>query len=222
MKTCVYTCITGNYDNLSGIFPNQSANVDFICYTDNQALKYRSGNWDIRLIPPELRRLQPVKQQRIVKACPHRYLLEYDVSMWIDGNISIISDVMEFISRYNLDRIHIFTRRHPFRNCIYEEEKKVLQLKKDFPSITNRQIERYRRDGFPKSFGLHETGIMLRRHNETDAKTFGNMWAKEIMDGSHRDQLSFDYCRWKLGISIGQLATDKLTEDRTFRWREHG
>lgn len=111
--------------------------MDFICFTDNQSLKYQSGNWNIRQIPFELKRLSWVKQQRVVKICPHRYLSDYDVSLWIDGNISIMSDVMKFISQYNLETKHIYTRKHPSRNCIYEEEKKILQLKKDFSTNTN-------------------------------------------------------------------------------------
>lgn len=50
----------------------------------------------------------------------------------------------------------------------------------------------------------------------------GNMWAKEIMDGSHRDQLSFDYCAWKTGIDVGPLKVGNLLKDRNFRMRRHG
>lgn len=222
MKICVYTCITGNYDGLSKIYPSQNPNIDFICFTDNQELEYCSGNWNIRSIPNELNYLSKVKQQRIIKACPNRYLQDYDVSLWIDGNISIVSDIYKFLKKYNIEKIPFFTKKHPCRNCIYEEAKKVLQMKKDFPQNVNPQIERYRKEGFPENFGLHETGVILRRHREVCVHVFGNMWAKEIMTFSHRDQLSFDYCRWKTEIQIGHLQIGNLTKDSNFRWRTHG
>ena len=84
MKVAVYTCITGGYDSLKDpLVVNKD--VDYICFTDNARLN--SNVWKIRSIPEELKMLSNVKKQRIVKICPHRYLPEYDVSVWIDGNI---------------------------------------------------------------------------------------------------------------------------------------
>ena len=46
-----------------------------------------SGIWKLLPIPDELKHLNNVKKQRIVKICPHRYLKDYDISIWVDGNI---------------------------------------------------------------------------------------------------------------------------------------
>ena len=51
---------------------------------------------------------------------------------------------------------------------------------------------------------------------------FGNLWAKEILDCSHRDQLSFDYCVWKTGIRVGKLDVGNLLKNKDFRMRRHG
>ena len=97
--------------------------MDFVCFTDDPTLEFRSGNWDIRPVPDELAWLSKVKQQRVVKARPHRYLPEYDATLWVDGNISVLSDVAKFVGGYDLEKVPLWTRRHPSRKCIYAEAK---------------------------------------------------------------------------------------------------
>lgn len=82
-KIVCYTCITGGYDSLKDPLV-VSKGIDYICFTDNTFL--RSKIWQTRLIPKELNYLSNVKKQRIVKICPHRYLKEYDISIWVDGS----------------------------------------------------------------------------------------------------------------------------------------
>lgn len=88
MKKVVYTCISGQYDILTDpVFINKE--FDYVCFTDQP---FYSEVWQIRPIPEELNSLSQVKKQRIVKICPHRYLPEYDLSIWVDGNIIIKGD----------------------------------------------------------------------------------------------------------------------------------
>jgi hypothetical protein len=121
-----------------------------------------------------------------------------------------------------LNKYCFYTRRHPSRNCIYNEGKSILTYKKD--SIRNilSQLDKYEKTGFPKQFGLIESGIIFRKHNDRKCMILDNLWAKEIIEGSHRDQLSFDYARWKSGVEIGYFKLDKLDRDRNFRWCKHG
>ncbi|MBP5784376.1 MAG: DUF616 domain-containing protein [Methanobrevibacter sp.] len=59
--------------------------MDYICFNDK--FKDQNGAWKIVPIPDDLKYLSNVKKQRVLKICPHRYLNEYDVSIWVDGNI---------------------------------------------------------------------------------------------------------------------------------------
>ena len=92
MKTVIYTAITSNYDSLKQI-RNQNQNFDLICFTDNPNLRYNSYNWNIYPIPNDLLQFSKIKQQRLLKILPHKYLSKYDISIWIDGNITIIGDM---------------------------------------------------------------------------------------------------------------------------------
>lgn len=225
MKVVCYTCITGGYDSLkmiSGQKPETMQQVDFICFTDNSSLKQL--DWQTRPIPRELDGLSNVKKQRVIKICPHKWLSDYDISIWVDGNFQIIGDFMKFVSQYDLEKTPLYTRVHPHRNCIYEEAKACIDLKKDQKEIIEEQVKRYQAEGYPKKVGMAETGILLRKHNDVKCQLLGNLWASEILRGSHRDQLSFNYACWKIHFLPGCLNTEfSLLGERanTFRLCRH-
>jgi hypothetical protein len=222
VKTAVYTCITGSYDHLRKFRAASDPDVDFICFTDNQNLSYDCGNWSIRKIPEELLCFSEVKRQRLVKILPHRFLHEYEVSLWVDGNIEILCDVSEYLKTLDFGKYSFYTRKHPVRDCIYAEAEVVLKFKKDVPAVVCPQVDGYMKDGFPEHYGLVESGIIARRHNEGECIILDDAWADEVKSKSHRDQLSFDYARWKIGTEIGFLDIGNLRNDRSFRWSRHG
>ena len=90
-KIVCYTCITNDYDSLYTPYV-MPKNIDFICFT-NSADEKLLNKWTIRKIPDELSHFSYVKQQRLIKILAHKWLPEYDVSIWIDGNIHIQKDL---------------------------------------------------------------------------------------------------------------------------------
>ena len=215
-----YTCITGGYDQVRE--PKViSKGVDYICFTDN--IKLKSNIWQIRPIPDELKLLSNVKKQRIVKICPHRYLKEYDVSIWIDGNIEVKADLNDFIQQYNLSKCPFYTRIHPCRKCIYAEAQACISMGKDNASIIKKQVDAYKKEGYPKDIGMVETCVILRKHNDIKCQLLCNAWASELLLHSHRDQLSFNYVCWKMHFLPGILKNEfKISANETFRIYRHG
>src|SRR6201999_1861586 len=51
--------------------------------------------------------------------------------------------------------------------------------------------------GFPERFGLHATMFLARRHTRSTCLNFNLGWWEELSRFSKRDQLSFDYTRWR-------------------------
>lgn len=82
-------------------------------------------------------------------------------------------------------------------------------------------MKRYENEGYPRHNGLAETCIIMRKHNEYDCMLLDNTWAGELVSHSHRDQLSFDYSRWKTNTKIGYFELDRLNKDNNFRWSRH-
>ena len=214
-KRVIYTCITGGYDTI--IEPKViTSGFDYICFTDNMAME--SSVWEMRPLPKETEKLSQIKKQRYVKINPHLLLSEYDVSIWVDGNVTIKSNLNEFVDKFLSTEYSIYVPKHPSRDCIYAESKTVLAMKKDVKENVDPQIERYRKEGFPKNYGLLQSNIMLRKHNEEDCVRFMEQWFEELKNGSHRDQLSFNYVAWK-NEDIKIFYLDKtIYRSQWFNW----
>jgi hypothetical protein len=217
-RNVVYTCITGGYDTITE--PKcLSEGFDYICFTDNENI--RSDVWEIRPLPKETDGLTLVKKQRYVKTNPHKLLSEYNLSIWVDGNVETKGDLNKFIENTLSEDCSIYVPQHPNRNCLYDEALAVIGLKKDTEENVNPQIERYRYEGFPKDYGLLQSNILLRKHNNEDCIKLMEEWFNEIESGSHRDQLSFNYVAWK-NEDINITYMDKgICKSEWFVWMKY-
>lgn len=218
MKKVCYTAVTGCYDKVADPIV-VTPGFDYICFTDHP---FSSNIWKCLPIPSELQWLSNVKKQRVLKICPHRFLKEYDLSVWIDGNISVVGRLDEFVQQYDFKDGTFFSRVHPSRNCIYDEAEACMRYKKDSASIIEKQIKRYREEGYPAKAGMVETCILLRLHNESECKMIDDAWAVELLNESHRDQLSFNYVCWKNNFLPCHLVHElKVNGSKYFRIRRH-
>lgn len=192
INKCVYTAITGNYDDLKEpdfITPGW----DYICYTNNS--KLRSGIWKIKYI--DNNGLDDVRLSRSVWALNHKYVPEYKISISIGGQMKIIGNLDIFLKKYlpNDNNIDMSMAKHPNRICIYEEAKRC--KKRDDPKLIERQMRFYREEGYPQNNGLVATGIIIRKHGRSNVEEHCQKWWEQIKKWSFRDQLSFDYVLWK-------------------------
>lgn len=217
-KIVVYTCITGGYDSLlepSVITPG----VDYICFTDNPAMKSRT--WKIRPIPEELLDYSKVKQQRGVKILAHRYLSEYSISIWVDGAVVVKGNVKEYLKTLDTKRYSVFIPEHPARKCIYEEKDACVRIRKikgNEVELANKQMKRYKDEDFPAQYGLVQTNVMIRVHNDSYSKELMEKWWSELKDYSHRDQLSFNYALWKVGNNKFKYLIKTTCNSKVFNW----
>ena len=124
------------------------------------------------------------------------------MSIYIDGSIKIKGNLDEFLSRIISPNYSIYTLEHPFRNSIFDELSKVLKVFKEKKHIVNNILKRYNKEKYNLKNGLIESCIMIRKHNEKNCINIMSKWSKEIINYSHRDQLSFNYILWKTGMKI--------------------
>jgi hypothetical protein len=75
----------------------------------------------------------------------------------------------------------------------------VVHYRYDREETVEKQMVRYSNEGFPVNYGLAYNGFILRKHTPTIEK-LDEFWWNEIIKNSRRDQLSFMYSCWKLGI----------------------
>ena len=79
------------------------------------------------------------------------------------------------------------------------------------------QMARYREYGFPEDYGLNACGIIGRKRG-IGVQKFEYEWWHEVMTGSYRDQLSFDYIRWKLNTGVSKQYPIRVHNFATPYW----
>jgi len=197
LKKVAYTAIIGKYDVLKE--PKViTEGFDYVCFTDDVSLK--SSVWKIRLVNNP-QGLDNSRLSKKIKILCTSFLKEYDLSIWVDGSISINCDLNIFLDEnYHGEDIVLLT--HPDRSCVYEEAETCIALDKDDPEIINKQMEGYKSEGYPEGNGLVSTRLMIRNHRSKKVKEFMNSWWNEVNLKSKRDQLSFNFVLWKHQLSI--------------------
>lgn len=214
-KLVVYTAIFGDYDEL--IDPKENyEGCDFVCFTDQKHLK--SSIWEIRLI--ERYDLKPNMMNRKCKIFPHLFLNEYHWSLYVDANIAIISNPLDLASKY-LTEYNIAVPKHFKRDCIYDEAVECIIQGKAGYKETRKQMNYYKNEGMPKSFGLGENNIILRWHDNKIVSKIMNNWWIELNKRTNRDQLSLAYVLWKNGEQFCFMEEAARNASGYFQYLHH-
>lgn len=188
----VYTCITGNKDTLKEF--EKEKGVKYICFSD---IERKSLTWDVIKLHTEW--CNPRLTSRYHKANPHIVLPDHSWSVWIDGSIKPKVRQIDVIDHINKGMIGL--SKHFTNNCIYEEMNTVLDCKKETEHNVEILFKKYKDEKFPIEYGLHMTGMIVRRNTEPNKK-FNSLWWDMIKKYSIRDQLSFDYVRWVMNYRV--------------------
>ncbi len=207
-KGVIYTCITGEYDEL---FQHHvyNKNFDYVCFTDNEnLLKNKELNgWKIE--PLRYKDSDNTRNARWHKTHPHLLFPDYKISLWIDGNIDVITDkIFTHIDTLDKSEDVIFAFKHPLRDCIYDEGDAVIMLRKDTATIVREEMQFLNNEKYPKHHGLFETGVLIRKHTNSKLIEAMELWWDMIAQYSKRDQLSFTYALWKKGLWISSFVCD--------------
>ena len=220
-KKVVYTCLTGNYDEL--YLPEYiDYEWDYICFTDNKELLKNDtyGIWKIH--PLKFSELDNSRNNRWHKTHPHILFPNYEASLYIDSNLIIRSNwIFKEIEKNNRNLIIPI---HFERDCIYDEIEYVKDLKfddiKKIQKMTDFLIKNEK--DFPHNYGLTENNCIYRRHNEPTIIEMMEEWWSFIRDYSKRDQISLSYVLWKHSIKPADISIPNLrTRYKDFQFTTH-
>jgi O-antigen biosynthesis protein len=184
----VYTAITNNYDTLREL----PEGIKGICFTDNPDLK--SNTWEIRYIK-DLDHKEP-------KILNHKYFPNQS-TMWIDGDT-------ELIKLPEPSPLATFKARD--YQCAYTEAE-VCKGWKDTAENVMEQVEVMRADGYPENYGLSACTVIVRDGKQDELE---NLWWEQLKR-TRRDQISFNYCLWKLGITQDYIP-GSIYENEYVKW----
>ena len=220
-RIAVYTVVFGNYDSVPEPYCKPD-NVDYYLITD-QKVDLSSSIWktiDISKLDALFKGMTNVQKNRYLKMHPQVVFPNYKYSIYIDGNIQIVSDVTEYIHRIGTHDVSMHL--HSSRSCAYEEAKAVIYAKKESKQAIDEHIGHLRKEGFPEHYGMLECNIIARRHTE-EMEILMEEWWTEFCNHSKRDQLSFPYVLFKNGIAVTEIGTlgNNVHNNPSFRLYTH-
>ena len=198
-KIAVYTAIIGKYDRLTE--PKfVSPFCDYYIFCDAEIPE--TSIWKKRDLPTDEKYLNLNNYQRAkyFKIFPHIFFPDYDYSIWVDGNITIVGDLAPFVERMG-DKV-MAEFQHPNNDCIYDEAFSIVSQGKAQGSEVRKQIRQYKKENFPAHYGLFENSFIVRAHNDENCICLMDMWWDQMQKFTWRDQLSLSYVLWKSGLGI--------------------
>lgn len=221
-KVVVYTCIINNYDKIQEpLYKNPAC--EFVVFTDGSVPE--NSVWQKRCLPTipgfDKNKMNGTEINRWIKLHPHILFPEYEYSVYVDGNILVVADIIPIINQMGNKIIgtHILAMAV---DCVYEYSKIVIAGKKAPKHFVDMQMENYKRNGYPKHNGVFENGILVREHNNIKCIKLMEDWWKELQKYTCRDQLSFNYVIWKNKMENQVYIIDyNIYQNPRFRVKPH-
>lgn len=220
-RVAVYTVVFGKYDEILEPYCAPD-NIDYYIITDLN-IDLSHSKWkkvDISSFADVIKSLTNIEKNRYFKMNPSLVFSDYRYSVYIDGNILVVSDFTEFINKIGAP--DIATHMHNSRDCVYEESKAVVAAGKEKKEIIAIQMNAYKNAGMPEKNGLLECNVIARRHTEQCNKLMQQWWA-EFLKYSRRDQISLPYILFKNKINVSDVATlgPNVLQNPALRWVPH-
>lgn len=204
-RIAVYTAIFGNRDGY-----REPPEGDYDCYLFTD-VPVQTQHSIVRVMEPVIPG-DPVRSARMFKLLPHVFLPDYELTLWLDGDIKLTDPDIAGMEKLYLAEQPMATFKHRYRECAYDEAVECLIRGLDDSIRIGKQISLYRRMGFPRKQGLAETGVQLRRSQDSRVKAFCSAWWEQVFMHSRRDQLSFNFVAWrqemKYQIFLGRVDTN--------------
>tara|TARA_A100001011_G_C14294485_1_gene837795 strand:- start:353 stop:1123 length:771 start_codon:yes stop_codon:yes gene_type:complete len=212
-KIAIYTALFGNYDILEDpTFIDDEC--DYICFTDQNI---KSRVWKIIHTNPAL---NPSLENRKYKILAHKYLYDYEYSLYIDANLLIKFSPSKFIKNY-LDNHLLCIPKHIIHNCTYKEAFRGLTSNRIDGFKVFKQMLTYNYLGFPMNYGLTENSIILRRHMDPNVMNFMEKWWSELNKYALRDQVSLHFLIWKENFPINMINENCRPPYTYFGFKRH-
>jgi len=157
---------------------------------------------------------------KIFKVIPQRVFHNLKWHVHLAGKSSLKLNYSQLLCEFRSSRTNIMVERHKLRDDVYEEGIAVKKYRKDIPEIVDEQLQDYKHQGYPTKAGLLDGHFLFRDFGSSNIQLMSCMWFDEINRGSRRDQLSFNYVAWKLGVEVTYYPDHHFAEDRGHRFKD--
>lgn len=194
----VYTVLSGAYDRIKPV--PKFDNIDFFLVTDENIAPPKG--WKLIFVKSDLK---GVMFNRRYKMLPFDIFSGYADSIYIDANISIVSNPIAIFNTCRSNGAQIGLYDHPIRQSVYDEADEIKKIGYAYFFKVNRMMDRYKDENFSGE-QLYEANIIYRRHDSFPLRSAMTLWWNEFCCGVKRDQLSLTYSCGKYNIDIFSLG----------------
>ena len=210
-KIVVYTAIYGPLDYGPG-FAGCVPTCDCVVFTDDTKLiayleRRKSPFMPIYRAAPHP---DPRRACRYFKTMPDTELSKYDISLWVDGNTCFRQDPAGIIRSEMISSAYMAYPHWNGVRDVYVEGHRCVVMRKALAAEIEPQLQEYRKTKYDSTIIAACTYIM-RRHNIPGVIEFGRAWWNEILQFSARDQISWDFLRWKMDLQFEWIKTNRTS-----------
>lgn len=174
---------------------------DYICFTLKEELcGTKEGVWEFR----KLENKENLSDKLLVKRLMillHEYLPEYDYSIWIDINMKITGDIIQFYKAYGEGKAFLGFPKST-SDCIYEDIDSFGMTSDDINVSIRKRMYHYEKEGYPVHNGLIDSRVMIRNHRDTEMMAIMEEWWEEVEKCVEGGDNCFNYVAWKNNYSF--------------------
>lgn len=172
MRKAIFTVVIGEYDKI--LPAPKFEGWDCFLFTDKSPDD--SKGWIVKLVPSEV---DQHKASRRYKILSHKFLPDYDLVCYIDGNMKLRKEPPS----------HPMRGLHYSVRGVYHEASEVIRQKRANPDVINRQVNFYRLNGIKGATPIYQNGFFVRTHDK-ETNDIHDLWWNHVDMFSHRDQIS--------------------------------
>ena len=126
---------------------------------------------------------------------------------------------MDILTNYLFEIINntnknILIPKHYCRDCIFDEIQAVKAIKKETEENLNKIKTYLDENNMPRNYGLNETNIIYRKHNNPQIIKLMDDWWYMIENYTKRDQASLSFVLRKNHIKPDEICFDNARIDR--------
>lgn len=200
MKVAVYTCTVGHYDTVQSPLA-RTPGCDFIHFSDQPR---SARGWQHRDIPAAARQGDGSRTNRYLKLHHDFALPDVDLSIYVDGNVLILSDLTPLIEAFVASDADIALFPHSCRSTVREEIPFAIghgKVKGADIAVAQRQLADYEATGVA-DLPLTQNTILFRRHGRPALDQAMKDWWQEMQRYVMRDQFSAPSVLDRSGVKI--------------------
>lgn len=199
LTKCFYTAIIGipgkQCDTLGRV--SQIPGWDYICFTNQETPD--SFGW--KIVRVEYNGTEPALESKYYKWMSHKWLSDYDVTVWLDGYITPKlqkADTFEqWITTMYANQKLILHRPHADRNCIWDECDAVVKYKRDTAENVEKVRSLLTNSKMPHNWGLFDTNIIIKFQKNLELQDICSSIYTQLQTASVRDQLAVTHVYYK-------------------------